>query len=58
MDQHAYRGALGNIAVGYEVRLTSALKLTASLGHQSYVNTHRDRGYEYTALSLEWRPWR
>lgn len=57
MDDHAYRGAIGDVHVAFDIPVTRSFRIKATVwGHQSFIDTNRDRGYEYSGLGFEWRP--
>lgn len=58
MNGRAYTGALGRVELSLATESFHGFRLTYFAGHQSYLNTNRDRGYEYVGAGIEWRPFR
>lgn len=56
VDGHPYRGPVARLEVIGGGDLTSSLRLFYGVGHQSFLLTNRDRGYEYLLAGFEWRP--
>lgn len=51
-----YAGPLGRIELVVDVELPRGFRLHYGYGHQSYLHTHRDRGYEYVIGGFSWQP--
>jgi len=53
-----YRGPLGRVEITAGGDLSSSLRLYYGVGHQSFITTRRDTGYEYLVAGFEWHPFR
>jgi len=53
-----YHGALGRIEITGGGDLSPSLRLYYGLGHQSFLGTIHDSGYEYVVAGFEWRPFK
>jgi hypothetical protein len=58
MDGRPYDGAIGRVELRVDSREYRGFRLTYFAGHLSFIDTNRDRGYEYVGAGLEWRPFR
>lgn len=56
MDQRPYRGALARLEITAGGDLSRSLRLYYGIGHQSYIDSPRDKGYEYVIGGIEWHP--
>jgi len=58
LDGRPYSGALGRIEIMAGGNLSRSLRLYYGVGHQSFIDSNRDGGYEYVMSGLEWHPFR
>lgn len=56
LDGRPYRGAIGRLELRLDSREYHGFQLTYFAGHESYIDTNRDRGYEYVGAGFVWRP--
>ena len=56
LDGHAYNGAVGRVELRLDSRDYHGFRLTYFAGHESFIDTNRDRGYEYVGAGFIWRP--
>lgn len=57
MDGKPYHGAIGDTHIAFDIPLSRTFRLTATVyGHTSFIDTNRDRGFEYSGIGFEWRP--
>lgn len=52
----AYGGAIGRLELRLDSREYSGFRLTYFAGHQSYIDSNADRGYEYVGAGFVWTP--
>lgn len=52
----SYDGPVARVEIVGGGDFTRELRVFYGLGHQSYLTTNRDRGYEYVLAGFEWRP--
>lgn len=53
-----YKGPVARVELLAGGDISSSLRIYYGVGHQSFISTHRDSGYEYITAGLEWRPFR
>jgi hypothetical protein len=58
MDDRPYNGGLGRLEIMGGGNLSRSLRFYYGVGHQSYLDTNRDAGYEYLFSGFEWHPFR
>jgi len=56
LDQRPYDGAIGRVELRLDSREYRGFRLTYFAGHESFIETNRDRGYEYVGGGFVWRP--
>lgn len=52
----SYNSGVARIEITAGGQLTHSLRLFYGLGHQSFLMTNHDRGYEYAVAGFEWTP--
>lgn len=58
LDGRPYHGAVGRVEASLASTDFHGFRLTYFAGHESYIDTNRDRGYEYVGAGFVWRPFR
>lgn len=51
-----YDGAVGRVEILGGGYLTPTIRLYYGVGHESFIDTNQDRGFEYAVAGLQWRP--
>lgn len=58
VERQPYNGAIGRLEISMDAQLPANVSMTYFVGHASYAQTTRDRGYEYVGVGFTWRPFR